>query len=242
MAEKIRLDTLIFQKGLVTSRSKSSALIMEGKVTVDGRIVTKPGFAASESSEILIKEPPEFVSRGGQKLKKALEEFSIAVKDKICLDAGASTGGFTDCLLQNGAKKIYCVDVGCDILDSKLRNDLRVVNIEKTNIRYFDNNLLQDEIDLAVADVSFISLEKVLPKLKELVKKGGGIVVLLKPQFEAPRGSTKKGVVTDEKVRRQTIEKIKKFSEMLGLKLTAETPSPIKGPKGNMEHFLYFRN
>ncbi|MFH0947799.1 MAG: TlyA family RNA methyltransferase [Elusimicrobiota bacterium] len=291
LAKKIRLDDLIFQKGLVSSCNKSTALVMEGKVTVDGKIITKPGFAVSETSEISVKESAEFVSRGGIKLKKALEEFSICVKDKICLDVGASTGGFTDCLLKNGAKKVYCVDVGYGILDSKLRNDPRVVVIEKTNIRYFGRReltrIVERELarierrelsrikervmpkadppsaeitrishtlhithytlhdflpDLAVIDVSFISLEKVLPKVKELVKTGGEIIALLKPQFEAPKGSTKNGVVQDEKIRQQTIDKIKNFSKTLGLSFLGEAPSPIKGPKGNLEHFLYFRN
>ncbi len=241
MAQKIRLDVLIFKRGLVPTLNKSTALIMEGKVTVDGKIITKPGFAVSEISEISIKESAEFVSRGGIKLKKALEEFSVCVKDKICLDVGASTGGFTDCLLKNGAKKVYCVDVSYGIFDFKLRNDPRVVNIEKTNIRYFDKNLLKDEIDLAVVDVSFISLEKVLPKVKELVKTGGEIIALVKPQFEAPKGSTQKGVVQDEKIRQQSIDKIKNFSEEIGLKLLGEITSPIKGPKGNLEHFLYLK-
>ena len=241
MAQKIRLDVLIFKRELTSSLNKSTALVMEGKVTVGGKIITKPGFAVSESSEISIKESAEFVSRGGIKLKKALEEFSICVKDKICLDVGASTGGFTDCLLKNGAKKVYCVDVGYGVFDFKLRNNPQVVNIEKTNIRYFDKNLLKDEIDLAVVDVSFISLEKVLPKVKELVKKGGEIITLVKPQFEAPKGSTQKGVVKDEKIRRQAIEKIKNFSKKIGLKLLGEIPSPIKGPKGNLEHFLYLK-
>ncbi len=241
MAQKIRLDVLIFKRGLVPSITKSTAFIMEGKVTVDGKIITKPGFAVSETSEISIKESAEFVSRGGIKLKKVLEEFSVCVKDKICLDVGASTGGFTDCLLKNGAKKVYSVDVSYGVFDFKLRNNPQVVNIEKTNIRYFDKNLLKDEIDLAVVDVSFISLEKVLPKVKELVKKGGEIIVLVKPQFEAPKGSTQKGVVKDEKIRLLAIDKIKDFSETLGLKLLGETPSPIKGPKGNLEHFLYLK-
>ncbi len=241
MAQKIRLDVLIFKRGLVPSITKSTALIMEGKVTVNGKIITKPGFAVSETSEISIKESAEFVSRGGIKLKKVLEEFSVCVKDKICLDVGASTGGFTDCLLKNGAKKVYSVDVSYRVFDFKLRNNPQVVNIEKTNIRYFDKNLLKDEIDLAVVDVSFISLEKVLPKVKELVKKGGEIIALVKPQFEAPKGSTKKGVVKDEQIRRQAIDKIKNFSEQIGLKLLGETPSSIKGPKGNLEHFLYLK-
>ncbi|MBI5573457.1 MAG: TlyA family RNA methyltransferase [Elusimicrobia bacterium] len=241
MAKKIRLDTLIFNRGFVSSLNKSTAFIMEGKVSVDGKIITKPGFAVSEISEISVKESAEFVSRGGIKLKKALEEFSVCVKDKICLDVGASTGGFTDCLLKTSAQKVYCVDVGYGVLDFELRKNPRVVNIEKTNIRYFDKNLLKDEIDLAVVDVSFISLVKVLPKVKELVKNGGEIIALVKPQFEAPRGSTQNGVVKDEKIRQQTIEKIKNFSKGIGLKLLGETPSPIKGPKGNLEHFLYFR-
>lgn len=241
MAEKIRLDALIFKRGLAASRNLSTALIMEGKVTVDGKIIAKPGFAVSETSEISIKDSAEFVSRGGIKLKKALEEFSVRVKDKICLDVGASTGGFTDCLLKHGAKKIYCVDVSYGIMDLKLRNDSRVVNFEKTNIRYFDKNLLKDEIDLTVVDVSFISLEKVLPKVKELLKKGGEIIALVKPQFEAPKGTTEKGVVKDEKIRLLAIDKIKKFSKEIGLKSLGETPSPIKGPKGNLEHFLYLK-
>ncbi|MFH1540956.1 MAG: TlyA family RNA methyltransferase [Elusimicrobiota bacterium] len=241
MAQKIRLDILAFKRGFVPSLNKLAALIMEGKVTVDGKIITKPGFAVSETSEIFIKESDEFVSRGGIKLKKALEEFAICVKDKICLDVGASTGGFTDCLLKNGVKKVYCVDVGYGILDSKLRNDPRVVVIEKTNIRYFDKKYLKDEIDLAVVDVSFISLEKVLPIVVKLVKNNGEIIALVKPQFEAPKGSTQKGVVKDEKIYKQTIDKIKNFSETVGLVLLNEIPSPIKGPKGNLEHFLYLK-
>lgn len=239
---KIRLDALIFKRGFAPTLNKSTAFIMEGKVTVDGKIITKPGFVVKESSEISIKESAEFVSRGGIKLKKALCDFDVDVKDKICLDVGASTGGFTDCLLKNGAKKVYCVDVGYGVLDLKLRNDFRVVNFEKTNIRYFDKKYLKDDIDLAVVDVSFISLEKVLPKVKELIKKGGEIIALVKPQFEAPKGSTKKGVVKNERIRRQAIDKIKNFSEGIGLKLLGETASPIKGPKGNLEHFLYLKS
>lgn len=254
MAEKIRLDLLIFQKGLAPSLNKSTAIVMEGKVSVDGKIITKPGFAVKDSSNILIKEPAEFVSRGGVKLKKALEEFFVCVKDKICLDVGASTGGFTDCLLKNGAKKVYCVDVSYGVFDFKLRNDPRVVNIEKTNIRYFGKreltrimerefsrieNIEKHLPDLATVDVSFISLERVLPKVKELIKIDGKIIALVKPQFEAPKGSTQNGVVVDEKIRRQSIDKIKNFSQGIGLKLLGETQSPVKGPKGNSEHFLY---
>lgn len=242
MAEKIRLDALIFKRDLAPSINKSTAFVMEGKVTVDGKIITKPGFAVLETSEISIKEPAEFVSRGGIKLKKALDEFSVCIKDKICLDVGASTGGFTDCLLKKGARKVYCVDVGYGVMDLKLHNDPRVVNFEKTNIRYFDKKYIKDDIDLAVIDVSFISLVKVLPVVAELVKTGGEIIALVKPQFESPKGSTRKGVVKDENIRAQAIEKIKNFSEEIGLKLLCETPSPIKGPKGNLEHFLYLKS
>jgi 23S rRNA (cytidine1920-2'-O)/16S rRNA (cytidine1409-2'-O)-methyltransferase len=266
MAKKNRIDILIFQKGLTTSLSKATALVMEGKVSIKDKIITKPGFLVSEDSEILIKESDKYVSRGGLKLEEALKKFAIDVKDKICIDIGASTGGFTDCLLQKGAKKVYCIDVGYGILDFKLRNDPRVVVFEKTNIRYFGKPELSQSIlslrarhdslageaissygniesylpDLAVIDVSFISLEKVLPKVKELVKTGAKIIALVKPQFEAPRGSTKKGVVEDEAVRTQTIEKIKEFAKTIGLKYLNETSSPIKGPKGNLEHLLYF--
>lgn len=264
MAEKIRLDTLVFEKGLASSLNKAAAFIMAGNITVDGKVITKPGFQVSPSDEILMKESKEFVSRGGVKLKKVLEKFSINVKDKICIDIGASTGGFTECLLKNGAKKVYCIDVGYGILDFKLRNNPKVVNIEKTNIRYFGKHeltrIIRHELtrienlsesalypsesyfpDLATVDVSFISLEKVLPRAKELVKQGGEIIALVKPQFEAPKGSAKKGVVSDEKIRNQAIEKIKNFSEEIGLKLLGDTASPIKGPKGNLEHFLYLK-
>ncbi|MEW6556837.1 MAG: TlyA family RNA methyltransferase [Elusimicrobiota bacterium] len=263
MVKKTRIDILLFQRGLVASRNKATALVIAGKVVVNGKIITKPGFAVSDSADIFIKEPAEFVSRGGLKLKNAIQEFKINVKNKICLDVGASTGGFTDCLLKNGAQMVYCVDVGYGILDTKLRNDPRVINIEKTNIRYFGKHeliqIIKHELtriknllisapnqfesflpDLAVVDVSFISLEKVLPKVKELIKKDGEIIILVKPQFEAPRGSTEKGVVKDEQIRLKAITKIKNFSKALGLELLAELPSPIKGPKGNLEHFLYY--
>lgn len=241
MAEKIRLDVLILKKNLTPSLHRATALIMAGKIIVNGKIIIKPGFPVQDSAQIFIKDSREFVSRGGIKLKKILEELAIDVKNKVCLDVGVSTGGFTDCLLKNGAKKVYCVDVGYGILDFKLRNDPRVVNIEKTNIRYFDKNYLKDEIDLSTIDVSFISLEKVLPVVAKLMKTGGEIIALVKPQFEAPKGSAKKGVVGDEKIRNQAIEKIKNFSKEIGLKLLGETSSPIKGPKGNLEHFLYLK-
>jgi len=232
----------MFEKGLVPSRSRAEAYIMEGRVSVDGKVVTKPGFFVPGNAEIKIKESDDFVSRGGLKLKKAMEEFKININGKICLDIGASTGGFTDCLLRNGAKKVYCVDVGYGLMDEKIKNNPRAVNFEKTNIRYFNKDLLKDEIDFITIDVSFISLENVLPKVKELVKKGGEIIALVKPQFEAPRGSTKKGVVKDGNVRLKAIEKVKQFAERIGFVVSGGVDSPIKGPKGNLEYLLYLKN
>ena len=242
MAEKSRLDVSMLKKGLVPSRSRAEAYIMEGRVYVDGKVVTKPGFFVLGSAGIKIKESDDFVSRGGLKLKKALEEFKICVEGKVCLDIGASTGGFTDCLLRSCAKKVYCVDVGYGLLDEKIKNNPCVVNFERINIRYFDKALLKDEIDFVTIDVSFISLEKVLPKVKELVKNGGEIIALVKPQFESPRGSTKKGVVRDEGVRVEAIEKVKGFAKRIGFVVSGGVDSPIKGPKGNLEYLLYLKN
>jgi len=241
MAEKNRLDVLMLEKGLVPSRSRAEAYIMEGRVTVNGIKAAKPGLFISPDADIKIKESDDYVSRGGFKLKKALDEFKLDVKDKICLDVGASTGGFTDCLLRTGAKKVYCVDVGYGILDEKIKTDPRVVNFEKTNIRYFDKSLVKDDIDFVVIDVSFISLEKVLPAVKNLLRKDAEIIALVKPQFEAPRGSTKRGVVRDEAVRAQTIEKVKQFAVSLSFEVAGGVDSPIKGPKGNLEYLLYMK-
>ncbi|OQA91328.1 MAG: 16S/23S rRNA (cytidine-2'-O)-methyltransferase TlyA [Elusimicrobia bacterium ADurb.Bin231] len=241
MAKKIRLDIFLVENGLSESRSRAAAYIMEGKVTVDGCCATKPGFLVGCLQKIEVDKREDFVSRGGWKLKKAVDEFHIKVAGKICMDIGASTGGFTDCLLKNGAKKVYCVDVGYGLLDFKLRNDPRVVNIERTNIRYFDAKTIKEPVDLLAVDVSFISLEKVIPKVAEIAKKGGEIVLLVKPQFEAPRGKTKKGVVRDESVRSDTISKIQGVAESLGLEYIGGVDSPIKGPKGNLEHLLYLR-
>jgi len=232
----------MFEKGLVPSRSRAEAYIMEGRVTVGGAVAAKPGLFVSPSADIKVKESDEFVSRGGFKLKRAFDEFSVDVKGLVCMDAGASTGGFTDCLLREGAKKVYCVDVGYGILDAKIKNDPRVVNFEKTNVRYFDRSLLKDEIDFAVVDVSFISLEKVLPAVKNIVERGAGVIALVKPQFEAPRGSTKRGVVRDEAVRSAAIEKVRRFASGIGFEIIGGTDSPIKGPKGNLEYLLYMKS
>lgn len=180
--------------------------------------------------------------RGGLKLEAAIKELGLSVRGKVCLDVGASTGGFTDCLLQNGAKKVYALDVGYGQLDWKLRKDPRVVNIEKTNIRYFDGKEIKNSVNLATVDVSFISLDKVLPKVKELIGKGGEIVSLIKPQFEAGREEVPRGgVVKDRKVHREVINKIRVLSGKLELEVKGLTTSPIKGPAGNVEYFIYLK-
>jgi len=232
------------EKGLAESRQVAKGLIMAGLVEVGGRKVTKAGVEISIDAEVEIKESSfgKYVSRGGQKLEGAIKEFGLNVRDKVCLDVGAAKGGFTDCLLQNGAEKVYALDVGYGQLDWKLRNDPRVVNIEKTNIRYFDGEGIKNSVDLATIDVSFISLEKVLPKVKELIRKKGEIVSLIKPQFEAGREKVQRGgVVKDVKIHREVINKIKLLSRSLGLEVKGLIPSPIKGPAGNIEYFIYLR-
>jgi len=214
---------------------------MEGRVLVDGQPAVKPGFFVSAGSAVSVRAEDEFVSRGGLKLKEAIERLGIKPSGKVCLDVGASTGGFTDCLLKYGAKKVYCVDVGRSLLDLKLKDDPRVVSIEDSNIRYLDACRINDIVELATVDVSFISLEKVLPKVMELVMPGGEVIALVKPQFEAPRGAAKKGVVKDESVRLQAIEKVKNAASVLGYEIAGGTDSPVKGPKGNLEYLLYMK-
>jgi len=241
--KKGRLDKILVERGLVSSRQKAVALIMAGDVWVDGQTVTKIGARCPLDAEVEIKESHllRYVSRGGLKLEAALREFGLDVRGKICLDVGASTGGFTDCLLKNGAEKVYALDVGYGQLDWKLRNDPRVVNIEKTNIRYFDGKVIKETVDLATVDVSFISLDRVLPKVKQLVGRNGEIVSLIKPQFEAGREKVKKGVVKDSIVHKQVIDKIKMLAGKLGLKIKGLITSPIKGPSGNVEYFIYLK-
>ena len=232
------------EKGLVSSRERAKALIMAGSVWVGERKLTKVGAEFPVDIEVEVKESPlrKYVSRGGLKLEAAIKDFGLSVKGKVCLDVGASTGGFTDCLLQNGAKKVYALDVGYGQLDWKLRNDSRVVNIEKANIRYFDEKKIKSPVDLATVDVSFISLDKVLPKVKKLIRKGGEIVSLIKPQFEAGREKVSRGgVVKDRKVHQEVIDKIKLLSGRLGLEVKGLTTSPIKGPAGNIEYFIYLK-
>lgn len=238
--KKIRLDKLLFDKGLVESREKAKALILEGNVLVNGIVVDKAGVLVKSDDILTIVSKMPYVSRGGLKLEHAIKTFNIDVKDKIAMDVGASTGGFTDCLLQHGAKKIYAIDVGYGQFSWILRRDNQVVLLEKTNIRYLDGDLVPDKIDIATIDVSFISLLKVMPKVLEFLAQHGEIVALIKPQFEVGRKDVGKGgVVKDENKRLEVVEKIKNESEKLGFEVKGVTTSPIKGPKGNVEYLIY---
>ncbi len=242
--DKVRLDVLLLDKGLVESREKARALIMSGVVYVGGNIIDKSGTKVSKNSKIEIKgNPLAYVSRGGLKLSKAIKYFDIDVKGMITADIGASTGGFTDCLLQNGAAKVYSIDVGYGQLAWKLRNNNRVVVMERTNIRYVTPEMLQDKIDFVTIDVSFISLTKVIPVVKELLIDRGEIICLIKPQFEAGREKVgKKGVVKDPKIHKEVINSVCKFCmEKVNLKIKGLTYSPIKGPEGNIEYLLYLK-
>ena len=243
MKEKKRLDVILFDKNLVSSREKAKALIMSGCVYVNNQKADKPGTSYSEDDIIEVRENPNpFVSRGGLKLLKAIKSFKIDLTDKVAMDIGASTGGFTDCMLQNGAKKVYSVDVGYGQLDWKLRNDSRVINLERTNIRYIDKDLIKEKLDFISVDVAFISLKLVLPVAKELMADKAYGVCLIKPQFEAGREKvSKNGVVRDPKVHRDVIEKIVSFSNKIGLEVLALEFSPIKGPKGNIEYLMFVR-
>ncbi|MDR1630920.1 MAG: TlyA family RNA methyltransferase [Oscillospiraceae bacterium] len=240
MIEKTRLDVYLFENGLSESRERARALVMAGLVYVNGQKALKPGTVLKNTDEVTVRGGIEFVSRGGHKLKKAVEAFSIDLNDKICMDVGASTGGFTDCMLQNGARKVYCVDVGYGQLAWKLRSDGRVVNLERTNIRYVTEEQIPDKIDFSSIDVSFISLELVLPIVYNLLNENGEVTALIKPQFEAGREKVgKKGVVREMSTHIEVIEKITRFAQSLGFALLGLTFSPIKGPEGNIEYLLY---
>jgi 23S rRNA (cytidine1920-2'-O)/16S rRNA (cytidine1409-2'-O)-methyltransferase len=241
-AKKVRLDKLIFERGLVQSREKAKALILAGNVLVNEQVVDKAGSLIKQDDRVSLKERMKYVSRGGLKLEHALNEFTLDVNDTIAMDVGASTGGFTDCLLQNGAAKVYAVDVGYGQFDLKLRNDRRVVLFEKTNIRHLERDAIKDRIDIAVIDVSFISLLIVIPKVLEFLKERAEIIALIKPQFEVGRKDVGKGgVVKDEEKRHAAVDKIKSESEKMGLAVDGITESPIKGPKGNVEYLIYLR-
>ncbi|MBI5956122.1 MAG: TlyA family RNA methyltransferase [Chloroflexi bacterium] len=235
---KRRLDLLLVERGLAESRQRAQALIMAGAVTVSGKVVDKAGAMFPLEADIAVMPSPQFASRGGWKLGKALDEFRVDPGGLVCLDVGASTGGFTDCLLQRGAARVYAVDVGRGQLDWRLRQDPRVVVLDKTNIRYLES--LPEPVDLATVDVSFISLRLVLPAVVRLSKPEGRAICLVKPQFEAGRDKVDKGgVVREPSVHREVLEGLLKWSLERGWVVRGLTTSPIKGPAGNVEYLLY---
>ena len=244
MAEKkTRLDVAVFERGLTDSRAKAGALIMAGQVFVNGQKALKSGQNVKEDDQIEVRgEKMPFVSRGGYKLDKAVKAFDLSLQDKICMDIGASTGGFTDCMLQNGAKKVYSIDVGYGQLAWKLRTDERVVNLERTNFRYATREQVPDEIDFSSVDVSFISLYHILPVLNSLLANNGEAVCLIKPQFEAGKEKVgKKGVVRDLNVHLEVVKKIISLAVENGFSVLGLQFSPIKGPEGNIEYLIYLK-
>ncbi len=240
---KERLDLLLVQRGMAPSREKAKTMIMEGNVFVNHQREDKAGSMFPSDCQIEIHgNTLKYVSRGGLKLEKAMTHFQISLQDKICMDIGASTGGFTDCMLQNGAKKVYAVDVGYGQFAWKLRCDERVVCMEKTNIRYVTPLDIEDILDFASVDVSFISLTKVLEPAKALLSENGELVCLIKPQFEAGREKVgKKGVVRDKQVHKEVLYKIITYAKEIGFDIWNLEYSPIKGPEGNIEYLLYIK-
>lgn len=240
---KERLDILLVKKGLAPSREKAQTMIMEGNVFVDNNREDKAGSSFDENAKIEIKgNTLKYVSRGGLKLEKAMTHFGITLDGKVCMDIGASTGGFTDCMLQNGASKVYAVDVGYGQFAWKLRQDERVVCMEKTNIRYVTPEDIADRLNFASVDVSFISLTKVLGPARALLQNDGEMVCLIKPQFEAGREKVgKKGVVRDKAVHEEVIHKVIDFALETGFSILNLEYSPIKGPEGNIEYLVYIR-
>ena len=242
--KKVRLDQLVFERGYTDSRERAKTTIMSGLVFVNGQRVDKPGTAVDPEAALEVRgEAIPFVSRGGFKLDKALKVFPVDPAGKNCIDCGASTGGFTDVLLQHGAAKVYAVDVGYGQLAWKLRCDERVVNLERTNLRYVTKEQIPELLDLAVMDVSFISIRLVLPAVKELLKPDADIICLIKPQFEAGREEVgKKGVVRDEAVHLRVVREILDFAPAAGLSVLGLDYSPIKGPEGNIEYICHMKN
>ena len=242
--KKVRLDQLVFDLGYTESRERAKTTIMSGLVFVNGQRADKPGTPVAPDAKIEVRgEAIPFVSRGGFKLDKALQVFPIDPSGKSCIDCGASTGGFTDVLLQHGAAKVYAVDVGYGQLAWKLRNDPRVVNLERTNLRYVTAEQIPELLELAVMDVSFISIKLVLPAVKALLVPGADLVCLIKPQFEAGRDEVgKKGVVRDSGVHCQVIRSILDFAPQIGLSVMGLDYSPIKGPEGNIEYICHMKN
>ena len=241
MKQRRRLDLLLLERGLVDSREKGQALILAGQVQVNGQKLDKPGHAVALDSRIELIEQPRYVGRGGLKLEAALDHFDIRPAGKICLDIGSSTGGFTDCLLQRGAARVYAIDVGTGQLDWKLRNDPRVVVREQTNARYLSGTEVPEPIDLAVCDVSFISITMILPALPKLLARSAEMVILVKPQFELERHQVGKGgIIRDPALHQQACRRVDDAAKQLGFQ-TAMIPSPVLGAEGNQEFLLYAR-
>ncbi len=239
---KERLDVILVRQGYAPSREKAKALLMAGNVFVNNQREDKAGTLFDECKiviEVKGRQLP-YVSRGGLKLERAIGQFPITLQDKVCMDIGASTGGFTDCMLQNGAGKVYAIDVGHGQLDWKLRSDERVVCMEKTNFRYVTDEEIREPIDFASVDVSFISLTKILIPARKLLRQGGEMVCLIKPQFEAGRDKVgKKGVVRDRKVHVEVVRRVVDYADMIGFSVKGLTYSPIKGPEGNIEYLMW---
>ena len=243
--KKIRLDQLVFDRGLTESRERAKTTIMSGVVFVNGQRMDKPGMSVDPDAAVEIKgETLPFVSRGGYKLDKALKVFPVDPAGKVCIDCGASTGGFTDVLLQHGARKVYSVDVGYGQLAWKLRNDERVVNLERTNLRYVTDEQIPELMDMAVMDVSFISIKLVIPAVKALLKDNADFICLIKPQFEAGREEVDKGhgVVRDKNVHKSVVRSVIEFAPTVGLSVRGLDFSPIKGPEGNIEYICHLKN
>ena len=241
MSKKTRLDVLLVERGFQESRQKAQAVIMAGSVFVAGQRVDKPGTSVPNDAEIEVRGGGlRYVSRGGLKLEKAMQTWPITLSGKTCADIGASTGGFTDCMLQNGAEKVYAVDVGYGQLDWKIRSDPRVVVMERTNIRYVTPEQLGEPLDLSVVDVSFISLKIVLPAIKQLLKPTGQVLCLIKPQFEAGKEKVgKKGVVREKSTHKEVLDNFVALADELEFKILGLTFSPVKGPEGNIEFLAH---
>jgi len=238
---KLRIDRLLVDRGLVESRERGQALILAGQVLVNGQKQDKAGALVPEDAELrILGEVLPYVSRGGLKLAAALREFGVSADGKVALDVGASTGGFTDCLLQHGAKKVYAVDVGYGQMAWKIRQDPRVVTIERVNIRAIEPSLVPETVDMAVIDVSFISLEKVIPSILQFLRTGAELVALIKPQFEVGREQVGKGgIVRDEVARTAAVERVTSFIQEQGFTIAGVIPSPITGQDGNVEFLIY---
>jgi 23S rRNA (cytidine1920-2'-O)/16S rRNA (cytidine1409-2'-O)-methyltransferase len=242
LMERQRLDQLLVERGLVESREKARALILAGQVLVNGQKSAKAGHAIATDSQVELLEKPRYVGRGGLKLEAALRQFAIAVAGKICLDVGSSTGGFTDCLLQQGAARVYAVDVGTGQLDWRLRNDPRVVVREQVNARYLGPDEVPEPVDLAVCDVSFISVTMILPALEKLLRQNAEMVILVKPQFELEKHQVGKGgIIRDSRLHREACQRIEQAVRQIGFR-TEIMLSPILGAEGNQEFLLYARH